>query len=166
MERMRCRDSPWHRIKMKVIPAMKKKMKWICLTRWNITPTRLRVDLGREQGLQLLEVSANGWRWRGSTPHSLGAGRSSNNNKHIRDSKLLKEVPQARWSTNWMPDQQHIQDVPACVRSSQCLNSMLEIMQDKKSPWRAATKELRKQAKSRIYSRTCKGTGLILLLVT
>jgi hypothetical protein len=65
-----------------------------------------------------------------------------------------------------MPDQQDIQDVPACVRSSQCLNSMLEIMQDKKSPWRAATKELMKQAKSRIYSRTCKGTGLILLLVT
>ena len=43
---------------------------------------------------------------------------------------------------------------------------MLEIMQDKKSQWRAVTKELRKQAKSRIYSRTCKGTGLILLLVT
>jgi len=43
---------------------------------------------------------------------------------------------------------------------------MLEIMQDKKSQWRAVTKELRKQAKSMIYNRTCKGTGLILLLVT
>jgi hypothetical protein len=61
-----------------------------------------------------------------------------------------------------MRDLQHIQDVPACVRSFQCLNSMLEIMQDKKSQWRAATKEPRKQAKS----RTCKATGLIPLLVT
>ena len=161
MAHMRSRDSPWYRIKMKVIQVMKKKMKWIYLTRWNITPTRWRLDLG-EQGLQLLSVSGNGWRWRGSTPHSLGARRC----QHILDSKLLTEVPQARWSTNWMRDLLHIQDVPACVRSFQCLNSMPEIMQDKKSQWKAATKELRKQAKSIKIYRTCKATGLILLLVT